>query len=149
MWNITHNHCLQGRPSPDVLPDILSDKSVTNCSSWKQAQQLYEQFWHRFQKEYMPTLFERGKGSTPTPNVQPGDLVWLLEDFTPRGLWPMTRVDEVFPGADGVLRSCILKTTYGYIHRPVKKLSKYSVDFVNKTRNFALLLPVSIVPLEQ
>ena len=59
----------------------------------------------------MPTLLKRGKWSTPTQNLQPGDLVWVLEDFTPRGLWPMARVDKVFPGADGVVRSCRLKTT--------------------------------------
>ena len=80
----------------------------------------------------MPTLLKRGKWSTPTQNLQPGDLVWVLEDFTPRGLWPMARVDKVFPGADGVVRSCRLKTTYGYIHRPVVNLSKIPVDIVNK-----------------
>ena len=54
----------------------------------------------------MPTLFKRGKLSTRTQNLQPGDLVWVLENFTPCGLWPMARVDQVFPGADGVVRSC-------------------------------------------
>ena len=88
----------------------------------------------------MPTLLNCGKWSTPTQNLQPGDLVWVLEDFIPRGLWPMARVDKVFPGADWVVRSCRLKTIYGYIHRPVVKLSKVPVDISNKTWNFALVL---------
>ena len=130
---ITPNHFLLGRPSPNFPPGIFLDKSITTSSSWKQAQQISDQFWNRFLKEYMPTLLKRGKWSTPTQNLQPGDLVWVLEDFTPRGLWPMARVDKVFPWADGVVRSCRLKTTYGYIHRSVVKLSKIPVDIVNKT----------------
>ena len=102
---ITPNHFLLGRPSPIFPPGIFFDKSITISSSWKQAQQISDQFWNRFLKEYMPTLLKRGKWSTPTQNLQPGDLVWVLEDFTPRGLWPMARVDKVFPGR---MESCDL-----------------------------------------
>ena len=70
-----------------------------------------DQFWNRFLKEYMPTILKRGKWSTPTQNLQPGDLVWVLEDFY--ATW-------------------VLKTTFGYIHRPVVKLSKFPVEIVNK-----------------
>ena len=132
MEPITPNYFLLGRPSPNFPPGILLDKSVTISSSWNQAQQISDQFWSRFLKEYMPTLLKPGKWSTPTPNLQPGDLVWVLKDFTPRGFWPIARVDKVFPGADGVVQPCRLKTTYSY-PRPVVKLSKIPVDIVNKS----------------
>ena len=130
---ITPNHFLLGRPWPNFSPGIFLDKSVTIPSSWKQAQQISDQFWNRFLKEYLPTLLMSGKWSTPSQNLQPGDLVWVLDDFSSRGVWLMARGDKVLRGADGVVRSCRLKTTSGYIHRPVAKLSKIPVDIVNKT----------------
>ena len=132
MEPITPNHFLLGRPSPNLPPGIFLDKSFTISSSWKQAQQLFDQLRNRFLKEYMSTLLKRGKWSTQTPNLQSGDL-WLLDEFTPRGFWPMARVDKVFQGASGFVRSCRLKTTISYIHRPVIMLSKLPVEFVNKT----------------
>ena len=41
----------------------------------------------------------------------------------------MARVNKVVAGAVGVVRSWRMKTTYGYIHTPVIKLSKIPVDF--------------------
>ena len=58
------------------------------------------------------------------PNLEVGDLVWLWEDFTPRGLWPMGRVKSNIEGSDGVVRSCEISTIYGTFTRPVNRFSK-------------------------
>ena len=83
---ITLNHFPLSRPTPNFPTGIFLDKSVTISNSWEEAQQISGQFWNRFLKEYMPTPIKRGKWSTAIPNLQPGDLVWLLGDFTPHGL---------------------------------------------------------------
>ena len=59
---ITPNHFLVGRPLSTFTTGIFSDKSVTIASSWKQAQQLCDQFWNCFLKEYMLTLLKLANG---------------------------------------------------------------------------------------
>ena len=58
---ITPNHFLLGRPSPSIPPGIFLDKSVTISSSWKQAQQISDQFWNPFSKRihaYSPQAWQ-------------------------------------------------------------------------------------------
>ena len=66
-------------------------------------------------------------------------LLPLHLDYMDYGQWQDEK-DNGFPGR--MMESCDL----GYIHRPVKKLSKNSVDFINKNWNLALSLTVSKVP---
>ena len=56
------------------------------------------------------------------------DLVWVLEDFTPRGLWPLAKVIEVHPGSDQIVRSVKVKIAFGEKVRTVIKLSKVLAD---------------------
>ena len=52
-----------------------------------------------------------------------GDLVWLIDESVPRHENKIVRVMEVFPGADGVIRSASIKTAYGVLRRPAVKLA--------------------------
>ena len=56
------------------------------------------------------------------------DLVWILYDFSPCGLWPLAKVMEIYPGSDKIVRPVIIKTAYGEKMRQVAKLSKFSVE---------------------
>ena len=73
--------------------------------------------------EYLPNL-ARSKWTKTCPILEVGELVLLLEDFSPRGLWPMGRVKSTIEGSDGVVRSCEISTIDGTFTRPVKRLSK-------------------------
>ena len=79
-------------------------------------------------KYYTPTQISnqqtRSKWNKTSENLKVSDLVWLLEDFTPRGLWPLAKVIEIYPGSNGVVHSVKLKTSHGEKLRPVIKLSK-------------------------
>ena len=124
MEPLTPNHFLLGRSSPNLPPGLFTPRHITNKKTWKQAQLLAQHFWNRYLREYLPTLTKRTKWTKPIDNLETGDLVWILEDLTPRGLWPLGRVLRTFPGSDGVVRSCELKTSRGIIQRPVIKLSR-------------------------
>ena len=53
-----------------------------------------------------------------------GDLVLMTDPNTPRGLWPLARVTQVFPGPDGRVRSVEIKTSGGGVYRrPVVKIA--------------------------
>ena len=56
--------------------------------------------------------------------VEVGDVAWLLEELTPRGIWPQGCVTRIFSAADNIARSCELETALGSLTRPAVKLQK-------------------------
>ena len=92
--------------------------------SWKGTQKIVNHIWKRLLSEYIPTLHHRSKWNQQLSPITVGELVWVLRDFTPRGIWPIGRVEAVFPGRDGQTRVCSVKTAYGTFERPAVSLSR-------------------------
>ena len=119
---ITPNHLLLGRPAC-CLPPGLFDATEPPCKkSWRRVQCISDQFWKRWLKEYVPCLTQRRKWQQEQRNLQIGDLVLLVGDNVPRGLWPLARVARIFPGADGRVRSVELRCRQKVLQRPVSKV---------------------------
>ena len=121
-------HSLLGRASVNYPPGLLETQKVSVSKSWKTAQELASHFWNRFLREYIPNQQTRSKWNKTSENLNVNDLVWLLEDFTPLGLWLLAKVIEIYPGLDGVVRSVKLRTPHGEKVRPVIKLSKVLIN---------------------
>ena len=117
-----------GRPSINLPSGVFSQSKVAVNKSWKTSQLLAQYFWNRFIREHLPNQQKRSKWHKVNQNLEVHDLCWILEEFTPRGLWPLAKVIKVYPGSDKVVPSVKLKTVYGEKIRPVLKLSKMSVD---------------------
>ena len=83
---LTPNHFLHGSPSVNFPPGLFETQKVTVSKSWKPAQELASHFWNRFLREYIPNQQTRSKWNNTSENLKVNDLVWLLEDFTPRSL---------------------------------------------------------------
>lgn len=91
---------------------------------WKHRQRLLNNFWTRWRKEYLLELrsAHTSKSSPSTPLKQ-GDLVLIGEDRTPRQMWKTGIIKDAFPGRDGLVRSCAVRTSEGTIlRRPVQLL---------------------------
>jgi len=73
-------------------------------------------------EEYVPSLIERRKWSRPNYQIEKEDLVLIVDQNTPCGLWPMGRVLNVYPGDGGVVRVADVKTRTGLYTRLVTKL---------------------------
>ena len=54
--------------------------------------------------------------------------MWLIEDSDKRGHYILGRVLEVFPGADGVIRSSRVQTKDGVYKRPMVTLTPVLED---------------------
>ena len=121
---LSRNHFFLGRPSNNVPPCIFLNMSVTLSKSWKNVQPLVQQFWNCFVREHLPERQARTKWNTTSNNLSNVDLVWLLEDYAPRDLWPLAKVLEHHPASHGTVRSVTLQTPHGKIVRPVIKLSR-------------------------
>lgn len=73
-------------------------------------EQLSENFWNRWTKEYLLQLpsahFSRTRA---TKEVKAGDIVIVPDEKLPRQMWKLSRVLEVYRGADGHVHSCKIR----------------------------------------
>ena len=56
--------------------------------SWRLVGLLSDQFWSRWQKEYLPLLQQRQKWLCPERNLSVNDLVLIIGEQSRRGQWP-------------------------------------------------------------
>lgn len=70
--------------------------------------QVVQCFWKRWKSDYLNTLMQRTKWTTPSRNIQVNDVV----------------VTRIMPGHDGVVRVVAVRTARGNeLTRPASKLS--------------------------
>lgn len=93
-------------------------------SKLRYRQKLLDHLWNRWRREYVLELRSfHHHPSASDRSLQVGDVVFVEATGTPRSLWLLGRVTEVFPGRDGLTRTCSLKTQDGkIIKRPVQTL---------------------------
>ncbi|XP_006819913.1 uncharacterized protein LOC102808185 [Saccoglossus kowalevskii] len=105
------------------LPPCLVTKSDSYAvSRWKKVQYLTEIFWKRWKKEYLPQLQVRQKWLKQRPNLKLGDIVLVIDQNTPRGVWPLGRGVQTMPDKKGLVRRVLVKTRNTVIERPIDKL---------------------------
>lgn len=89
---LTPNHLLMLRSGP-VLPPGKFESQDMYHRRWKQVQYLADVFWHRWIREYLPTLQEGQKWFTPKANLKIGNLVLMKQNDIPRNKWPLELVE--------------------------------------------------------
>nr|XP_055049230.1 uncharacterized protein LOC129434322 isoform X1 [Misgurnus anguillicaudatus] len=127
---LTPNHLLLLR-SGSTLPPGAFVKQDLYRRRWRQVQYLADIFWSRWLKEYLPALQQRQKWFQPKRNLQKGDLVLVLYENTPRNHWPLGLITQVYPGADGLVRTVEVKTQAGIYNRPVDKICLLEASLVS------------------
>ena len=110
------------KPSATLPPGIFRKEDGLLRNRHRQSQYLADLFWNRFKREYLVVLNRRQKWIRPKRNVKPGDLVLVVDSNTPRSAWPLARVIKTFPGRDGHVRNCEVRTGHNVFERPIQKL---------------------------
>jgi len=110
-------------PDPDLtsLPQSL-------LSRWQLVQQLQQHVWRRWTKEFLTRLQQRPKWLAQKKDIEAGDMVLVKTDGLISATWPLARVVDVHPGADGLTRVVTVRTTNGEIIRPIHKLCRLPID---------------------
>ena len=117
---LTPNSLLLCRLDDSIPLDVFM-KVNKYKRSWRFVNWLADQFWLRWTKEYLPTLQIRQKWLQPARNLRVGDVI-LVINFGKRGSWPKARVEEVFSGKDGYIRSARVRTATFSFQRDTRKL---------------------------
>ena len=118
---LTPNHLLLVRQNESLSPGLFEKNDTYSRRRWRQVQFLANVFWGRWKREYLPLLQERQKWFRPRRNFTVGDTV-IVDESTPRNVWPIGRITEVFPDRDGFVRRVRVKTKTSTLERPITKL---------------------------
>ncbi len=120
---LTPNHLLLMHNGPTLPPGIFAKHDNYGSRRWRQVQYLADLFWHRWIREYLPTLQERQKWNVKHQNFAVGDIVLVLDKNSPRSSWPLGRILDTYANSDdGLVRSVKLKTNTSILTRPINKL---------------------------
>lgn len=119
---LTPSHAVIGERIVQPLSNNLSEVPINRLKQQKVLDKIQQDFWTVWRKEYIGTLQNRYKWKVTERNLRIGDLVLLKEDNVPPGVWPVARVVEVYPGADGLVRSVKIVTPKSELVRPICKL---------------------------
>jgi hypothetical protein len=103
------------------LPGNFVREDLFCRKRWRRVQFLVNDFWHRWQREYLSQLQTRVKWHHTVDNPQVDDIVLLME-AAPRMQWPKGRVIHTMPSRDGRSRKSLVKTVDGELERPASKL---------------------------
>ena len=107
---------------------MFSREDQYSNKRWKQVQYLSDVFWKRWTREYLLLLQERMKWRSFRRNLSVGDIVLVVDDSSPRCLWPLGRVLELFPNKhDGCVRVARVKTNSGPLLRPINNCVYWSL----------------------
>ena len=119
---LTPNHLLLLQSGADPLLVETVHQDSYSRKRWCQVQYLANIFWKRWLHEYVPTLQLRQKWTKTERNLKVGDIVIIIDENAPRNTWSLGRIEETFPGADGLVRTVKVKTKTSTLIRPVHKL---------------------------
>lgn len=89
---------------------------------WRRVQELVCQFWHRWLREWLPSLKARKKWFREQGNFQEGDVVIVMSPDTPSGRWPLGRITKVYPGQGWKVRVVDVQVGKSVTRRPAVTL---------------------------
>ncbi|KAL2098667.1 hypothetical protein ACEWY4_005147 [Coilia grayii] len=93
---------------------------------WCFRQRLMTNFWNRWRKEYLLHLKSARRCDTQQPSsLKVEDVALIKEDNAPRQSWKLGKIEELFPGRDGLVRSCAVRTSTGtVVRRPIQLFAR-------------------------
>ncbi|XP_035204805.1 uncharacterized protein LOC118179750, partial [Stegodyphus dumicola] len=120
---LTPGHFLIGAPFLSITEPNDSVDSLTLSSRWTLIQKLRANFWNRWSVEYLTHLQNRSKWNQVRSNLKAGQLVLLKDKNKTPMKWTLARIEETFPGADGLVRVVDVRTSDGIFRRAVFNIS--------------------------
>ncbi|XP_023247411.1 uncharacterized protein LOC111643569 [Copidosoma floridanum] len=119
---LTPAHFLIGRAFTMLPENNVFSVPDNRLSCWEMITKSKQDFWRRWQIEYLTELQKRQKWFKPDMNIEKDTVVLVIDKNEPCMQWRMGRVVEVHPGDDGVVRVVSVKTEKGVYLRNTKTL---------------------------
>jgi hypothetical protein len=133
---LTPAHFLLGKrisslPSVRLHFDSNFSSRKTLINAFNYREKLMRSFWSRWKNDYLLNLRSAylSLAKTNIPQFKVNDIVLVKDDHLPRNFWKMGRILKLFPGRDGKVRACEIKTESSVIKRPAQLL--YNLELQN------------------
>ena len=105
------------------IPNTSTQKTYHNHKKrYQYIKKVADEWWALWMRYFVPNLQTRTKWFKKRENLAVGDIVLVVNPQVQRAHWKMARVQEVFPGKDGYIRSAEIKSDDGSYIRPISKL---------------------------
>ncbi|XP_070515381.1 uncharacterized protein [Cardiocondyla obscurior] len=115
-------YCLIGRPIT-TLPEIdLVSVPNNKLSIWQHIIKVCQDFWSRWNLEYLNELQQRTKWNKDGIKIEVGTMVLIKDKNLPCIKWLLGRIATLHPGEDGTIRAATVKTVHGELKRTTKCL---------------------------
>lgn len=125
---LTPGHFLIGQALTTIPDPDLTSTATNRLVRWQLIQLMTQQFWKRYNAEYISRLQQRPKWMKTEPEITLGAMVIVKEDNLPPLQWKLARVIKLHPALDGHVRSVTVKTALGEYKRPIVKLCLLPVE---------------------
>ncbi|UYV66827.1 hypothetical protein LAZ67_4003014 [Cordylochernes scorpioides] len=109
-----------------VLPEADEVERDSMVTRYRNMQACRDELRARFTKEYLAMLVHHRKAKK-SRRIEVGEIVLIGNDQKKRISWPLGKVEEVLPGADGQVRVARVKTS-GVFLRPVQRLFPLEIN---------------------
>lgn len=140
---LTPSHFLLGERAM-LLPEQNHLESKANwLTRWQKIQQLSQQFWKRWQDEYLNQLQVRSKWFQKQSQPQKDEFVLISNENTPPSQWPVGRIVEVHPGDDDLTRVVTVRTSEGEYKRPITKICRFPSDSIVHSNTASISKPLN------
>lgn len=135
---LTPAHFLVGKALISPPQDNLTMTNINCLTRWRLLTKLNQEFWQRFNTEYLCELQRRTKWTTEEVEPQIGDLVLVKGENEMIMRWTLGRIIEKYPGRDGKTRVVLVKTQNSTLKRPINKISSLPIS-QNTTQSYKAL----------
>ncbi|XP_053618244.1 uncharacterized protein LOC128679812 [Plodia interpunctella] len=125
---LTPGHFLVGEAPMNVPDPDLKDVNWNRLSRWQHSQRLVQNFWRKWQTEYLSRLQQRPKWFKQNKEFQVGDIVVLKEENLPPCKWVLGRITDKHPGEDNICRVYSIRTGGKIIKRSVSKICELPIN---------------------
>ncbi|XP_062703501.1 uncharacterized protein LOC134285959 [Aedes albopictus] len=119
---LTPGHFLVHRPLTSIPEPSYEELPSNRLSQWQQIQEYLRRLWKRWPTEYLSGLQQRTRWTRERDNIQVGTMVLIREDNLPPQKWRFSRVVEIFPGSDGLIRIVSVRTNDGVYRRAITRV---------------------------
>lgn len=103
MLVLTPNHMLLARSS-NISPPLEYSAADKFCSRLAYVAEVEKEWWDRWMKQVLPTLFSYKKWKVKQENIKAGELVMLKYPGQFKDDYCIAKVTDVHPSEDGLVR---------------------------------------------
>ena len=102
---LSPSHLISGSPSYILPVYDYTNVKIPPFKRWKQIQQIFQQSWKDWSRDYLQSLQVRYKWKDVQANLCVNDIVLISNETLPPAMWPLGRIIKVITGSDNLVRA--------------------------------------------